>query len=131
MRHTKTIGVTITIYFIIYTSAVSAQQIQNYTTPLESSIPEAGFVIPDGRIGHPLKDPIKRELFPSLSMVSFLDGQNWGGQVAALSSENFYSAEGSFKIPTSIRCNSTRDLFAPWIGLNGFGNNTVQQAGVA
>ncbi|HEY0178301.1 MAG TPA: G1 family glutamic endopeptidase, partial [Dokdonella sp.] len=47
------------------------------------------------------------------------------------SSENFYSAEGSFKIPTSIRCNSTRDLFAPWIGLNGFGNNTVQQAGVA
>ncbi|MDI5961825.1 G1 family endopeptidase [Streptomyces sp. SL13] len=51
---------------------------------------------------------------------------NWGGYVAQGS---FTSISGSWVEP-SVTCNSTNDLFAPWVGLDGYGSQSVEQAGV-
>lgn len=31
----------------------------------------------------------------------------------------------------AVTCNSTNDLFAPWIGIDGYGSSSVEQTGVA
>lgn len=51
---------------------------------------------------------------------------NWGGYVAQGS---FSSISGSWTEP-SVSCNSTNDLFAPWVGLDGYGSDSVEQTGV-
>lgn len=57
-----------------------------------------------------------------------VDGGNWSG----------YAKTGSgFRIVTAawvephVTCNSTNDLFAPWVGIDGYGTRTVEQTGVA
>lgn len=52
---------------------------------------------------------------------------NWGGYVAT--SGGYTSISGSWTEP-SVTCNSSNDLFAPWIGLDGDGSSTVEQTGV-
>ncbi|MCQ4040619.1 G1 family glutamic endopeptidase [Streptantibioticus rubrisoli] len=51
---------------------------------------------------------------------------NWGGYVATGS---FSTISGSWTEP-HVTCNSSSDLFAPWIGLDGYGSQTVEQTGV-
>lgn len=51
----------------------------------------------------------------------------WGGYAA--SGSGFTTISGSWTEP-SATCNSTNDLFAPWIGIDGYGTNTVEQTGV-
>lgn len=51
---------------------------------------------------------------------------NWGGYVATGS---FTSISGSWTEP-QVTCNSTSDLFAPWIGIDGYGSQTVEQTGI-
>ncbi|KOV64071.1 G1 family glutamic endopeptidase [Streptomyces sp. MMG1121] len=51
---------------------------------------------------------------------------NWGGYVATGS---FGTISGSWTEP-HVTCNSSNDLFAPWIGLDGYGSQTVEQTGV-
>lgn len=51
---------------------------------------------------------------------------NWGGYVATGS---FTSISGSWTEPR-ITCKSTDDLFAPWVGIDGYGSQTVEQTGV-
>lgn len=51
----------------------------------------------------------------------------WGGYVAQGS--GFSSVSGSWTEP-SVQCNSTQDLFAPWVGIDGYGSQTVEQTGV-
>ncbi|MBY8883294.1 hypothetical protein K7472_00340 [Streptomyces sp. PTM05] len=51
---------------------------------------------------------------------------NWGGYVAQGS---FSSISGSWTEP-QVTCNSSNDLFAPWVGLDGYGSQTVEQTGV-
>ncbi|WP_280664345.1 MULTISPECIES: G1 family glutamic endopeptidase [unclassified Kitasatospora] len=55
------------------------------------------------------------------------DGGVWGGYVAQGS--GFQSISGSWTMP-QIQCNSTNDLFAPWVGIDGYGSQTVEQTGV-
>ncbi|NUP53590.1 MAG: hypothetical protein HOW97_40655 [Catenulispora sp.] len=50
----------------------------------------------------------------------------WGGYVATGS--GFRSIVGSW-IEPSVRCNSSNDLFAPWVGIDGYGSSTVEQVG--
>lgn len=52
---------------------------------------------------------------------------NWGGYAA--SGSGFTSISGSWTMP-SVTCESSDDLFAPWIGIDGYGNSTVEQTGV-
>lgn len=54
-------------------------------------------------------------------------GGNWGGYV---SFGSFTTATAGW-IEPSVTCNSTDDLFAPWVGIDGDGSSTVEQAGVS
>lgn len=54
------------------------------------------------------------------------EDSNWGGYVAQ---GNFTSISGSWTEPEAT-CNSSNDLFAPWVGIDGYGSETVEQTGV-
>lgn len=56
------------------------------------------------------------------------DGGNWSGYAATGS--GFSSVSSSWTEP-NVTCNSTDDLFAPWVGIDGYGSNSVEQTGVA
>jgi len=51
----------------------------------------------------------------------------WGGYVATGS--GFTTITGSWVEPDAS-CTSTQDLYAPWIGIDGYGSQTVEQTGV-
>lgn len=57
----------------------------------------------------------------------FSGDSNWGGYVARGS--NFTSISGSWTMPNVV-CTSSDDLYAPWIGIDGYGSRTVEQTGV-
>lgn len=57
-----------------------------------------------------------------------INGYNWGGYAATGS--GFTSVSASWTEP-SATCNSTNDLYAPWVGIDGYGSSTVEQTGVA
>ncbi len=52
---------------------------------------------------------------------------NWGGYVAH--GATFTVAQASWKI-AKVTCRSSNDLYAPWVGIDGDGDNTVEQTGV-
>ncbi|MEZ0064489.1 hypothetical protein ABIA32_000477 [Streptacidiphilus sp. MAP12-20] len=54
-------------------------------------------------------------------------GGLWGGYVAQGS--GFQSISGSWTMP-QVSCNTSNDLFAPWVGIDGYGSQTVEQTGV-
>ena len=56
-----------------------------------------------------------------------VNGYNWGGYVAT---GTFTSIAATWVEPT-VRCNSTNDLYAPWVGIDGYSSSTVEQTGVA
>ncbi len=57
-----------------------------------------------------------------------INGYNWGGYAATGS--GFTSVSASWTEPNAS-CNSTNDLYAPWVGIDGYGSSTVEQTGVA
>ena len=57
-----------------------------------------------------------------------INGYNWGGYAATGS--GFSSVSAAWTEP-SATCNSTNDLYAPWVGIDGYGSSTVEQTGVA
>jgi hypothetical protein len=56
-----------------------------------------------------------------------INGYNWGGYAATGS--GFTSVSATWVEPTAT-CNSRSDLYAPWVGLDGYGSSTVEQTGV-
>jgi hypothetical protein len=56
------------------------------------------------------------------------NGYNWGGYAAQGS--GFTSVSATWTEPTA-KCNSTNDLYAPWVGIDGYGSSSVEQTGVA
>ena len=56
-----------------------------------------------------------------------INGYNWGGYAATGS---FTSVAATWTEP-SAHCNSTSDLYAPWVGIDGYSSSTVEQTGVA
>ena len=56
------------------------------------------------------------------------NGYNWGGYAATGS--GFTSVSASWKTPAAT-CTSRNDLYAPWVGIDGYGSRTVEQTGVA
>ena len=57
-----------------------------------------------------------------------VNGYNWGGYAATGS--GFTSVSATWTEPAAT-CNSTNDLYAPWVGIDGYGSSTVEQTGVA
>jgi hypothetical protein len=56
-----------------------------------------------------------------------INGYNWGGYAATGSGFTSVSASWTERAAT---CNSTNDLYAPWVGIDGYGTSTVEQTGV-
>ncbi|MFB7910259.1 MULTISPECIES: G1 family glutamic endopeptidase [unclassified Kitasatospora] len=56
------------------------------------------------------------------------NGYNWGGYAAQGS--GFSSVAASWTEPDAT-CNSSNDLYAPWVGIDGYGSSSVEQTGVA
>jgi hypothetical protein len=57
-----------------------------------------------------------------------INGYNWGGYAATGS--GFTSVSATWSEPNAT-CNSRNDLYAPWVGIDGYGTSTVEQTGVA
>ncbi|KAA2253606.1 hypothetical protein F0L68_32910 [Solihabitans fulvus] len=56
------------------------------------------------------------------------DGGNWSGYV--VQGSGFSSVSASWVEP-AVTCNSSNDLYAPWVGIDGYGSSSVEQTGVA
>lgn len=56
------------------------------------------------------------------------DGGNWAGYVAR--GKDFRSVSARWTEP-AVTCGSTDEKFAPWVGIDGYRSDTVQQVGVA
>ena len=57
-----------------------------------------------------------------------INGYNWSG--LAKTGSGFTSASATWTEPT-VTCNSTNDLMAPWVGIDGYSSSSVEQTGVA
>jgi hypothetical protein len=55
------------------------------------------------------------------------NGENWSGY--ATTGSGFTSVSASWVEPT-VTCNSSNDLYAPWVGIDGYGTSSVEQTGV-
>jgi hypothetical protein len=119
------------ISIILVQAQNSASAASPQLGPDESLIPASQFTTPDGRMGHPFKLVENVAPLSEGALQGRYTTSNWAGQVAADSTHNFLTVASYFTIPPSILCDSHANLFAAWIGLNGYSNGTVQQAGVA
>jgi len=54
---------------------------------------------------------------------------NWGGYIAQGTAGEFTVAAAHWTIAT-VTCNSDANLYAPWVGIDGDGDATVEQTGV-
>ncbi|MBV9847104.1 MAG: hypothetical protein JOZ47_18855 [Kutzneria sp.] len=59
--------------------------------------------------------------------ASGADGGNWSGYVATGS--GFTTVRTTSAVPTAT-CNSTNDLYAMWVGIDGYGSQSVEQTGI-
>ncbi len=67
---------------------------------------------------------------PVFGPVSRYSLSNWGGYIAHSKSAKFTSAAAHWTIAT-VTCTSDNDFYAPWVGIDGYGDSTVEQIGVA
>ena len=75
----------------------------------------AGPVFAPHHLGHPWGGPN-------------IDAGNWGGY--ATHGGKYTKITGTWKEPVA-KCTANHELFAPWLGLDGYGDQTVEQTGVA
>jgi hypothetical protein len=55
------------------------------------------------------------------------NGQNWSGY--AVTGSGFTSVSATWVQPQAT-CSASKDLYAPWVGIDGYGTTTVEQTGV-
>lgn len=75
--------------------------------------------------------PVGAAAAPGLSFRPLhynINGYNWGGYAATGSGFTSVSATWT---EANATCNSTNDLYAPWVGIDGYSSSTVEQTGVA
>ena len=61
--------------------------------------------------------------------VASLAGSNWAGYIAEGTPGEFTTASADWVI-AAVSCRSDQDIYAPWVGIDGDGDNTVEQTGV-
>lgn len=81
-----------------------------------------------GTADHPLRGGALRTARADSGSGFNEDGGNWSGMVSTGS--GFTSTVSSWVEP-SVTCNSSDDLMAPWVGIDGYGSSSVEQTGVA
>lgn len=100
--------------------AVAAVALGVLTAVIPAVIPAAAQVTTGAAMGGYTYGPAHRQHH------RYDDGV-WGGYVAQGS--GFTSISGSWVEP-QVSCNTSNDVFAPWVGVDGYGSQTVEQTGV-
>ncbi|MEU2717310.1 G1 family glutamic endopeptidase [Streptomyces sp. NPDC007205] len=62
----------------------------------------------------------------------YITKSGWGGYVTMGKTNAFNQTSAEWQVP-AVTCHSTKDLFAPWVGIDGYTSatpHTVEQAGV-
>jgi hypothetical protein len=54
---------------------------------------------------------------------------NWGGYIAPGSADEYTTASADWAVP-KVTCRADKDFYAPWVGIDGYGDQTVEQTGV-
>jgi hypothetical protein len=67
---------------------------------------------------------------PTLAKPDAVTHNNWTGYVLVGHTEGFGQVTGEFKIPAVV-CTSANSKASFWIGLDGYGNGTVEQVGIS
>jgi hypothetical protein len=70
--------------------------------------------------------PDRAVLAPRIVSAS---NSNWAGYIAEGTAREFTSASAAWVVP-GVTCLSDADRYAPWVGIDGNGDNTVEQTGV-
>jgi hypothetical protein len=91
-------------------------------TPAATPAPNHVFAPQHSNGVHPMVAGHKRTGFNE-------DGGNWSGYVAT--GGTYTSTSVSWNEPSNVSCNSSNDLMAPWVGIDGYGTESVEQTGVA
>jgi len=68
----------------------------------------------------------RSSLAPEVGSASL---SNWAGYIATGTAGEFTTASADWIVP-SVTCLSDQDLYAPWVGIDGNGDSTVEQTGV-
>ncbi|HXQ61290.1 MAG TPA: G1 family glutamic endopeptidase [Acidimicrobiales bacterium] len=69
---------------------------------------------------------VRPTLSPEVGAMSL---SNWAGYIAAGTTGEFTTASADWVV-ASVTCLSNQDLYAPWVGIDGYGDATVEQTGV-
>jgi hypothetical protein len=67
---------------------------------------------------------------PALAKPAAVTHNNWTGYVLVGHTQGFRQVTGQFKVPT-VACTSANSKASFWIGLDGYGNGTVEQVGIS
>jgi hypothetical protein len=67
---------------------------------------------------------------PALAKPAAVTHNNWTGYVLVGHTEGFRQITGQFKVPAVV-CTSQTSKASFWIGLDGYGNGTVEQVGIS
>jgi hypothetical protein len=54
---------------------------------------------------------------------------NWGGYIAPGSADEYTISAAHWAVP-KVTCRADKDFYAPWVGIDGYGDQTVEQTGV-
>jgi Peptidase A4 family len=54
---------------------------------------------------------------------------NWGGYIAPGSADEYTIASAEWAV-AKVTCRADKDFYAPWVGIDGYGDQTVEQTGV-
>jgi hypothetical protein len=54
---------------------------------------------------------------------------NWGGYIAPGSAGEYTIASADWAV-AKVKCRADKDFYAPWVGIDGYGDQTVEQTGV-
>jgi hypothetical protein len=67
---------------------------------------------------------------PAVVKPAAVTNNNWTGYVLVGHTQGFRQVTGQFKVPT-VACTSANSKASFWIGLDGYGNGTVEQVGIS
>ena len=88
----------------------------------------AGLALSSAGVGAAAPPPRPAPFAPIQATADGLS--NWGGYIAPGTSGEFTTASADWTVP-AVTCLAKRNLYAPWVGIDGDGDDTVEQTGVA
>jgi peptidase A4-like protein len=69
---------------------------------------------------------VRHLLAPEAGSLSL---SNWGGYIAPGTADEYTTASADWAV-AKVTCRADKDFYAPWVGIDGYGDQTVEQTGV-